>query len=133
MLQTHSIHLFYGNLYSVHADERWSDFVFEQASEWQQIMLAWTAGSGQGHSLLMIKYEDLIADAAAVLSRVLAFLDVPYSSSIVQKLRLELQDEVPLIEYTTDERDYINSIIRSTIDTIRTSNTEFDMSDYLRL
>ena len=136
-IASNTIHLFYGNLYSIPADERWSDFVFEQASEWQQIMLAWTTGSGQGHPLLMIKYEDLIADTAAVLLRVLDFLDVPYKSSIVQtsQFRLELREEVPLslVVYTNDERNYINSIIRSTIDTIRTSNAEFDMSEYLRL
>ena len=96
-------------------------------------MLAWTAGAGQNHPLLIIKYEDLIADSAAVLLRVLEFLDVPYSSSTVRELRLEFQDEVPLVEYTTDERDYINLIIRSTIDTVRTSNAQFDISEYLRL
>ena len=117
--------------YCIITDERWSDFVFEQASEWQQVLLAWTAGS-QNHPLLIVKYEDLIADTAAVLSRVLDFLQAPYSTAVVQDVGVDLQDGNSFVEYTADEREYINSIIKSTIETVKSTNAEFDMSEYLR-
>ena len=70
-----------------------------------------------------------------MLTQILDFLQVPYSAFIVQELSLKLQvSEKVSLTYTSEERDYINSIIKSTIDTLRTNkvDTNCDLTSYLR-
>ena len=88
-------------------------------------MLAWTATS-HNHPLLIVKYEDLIEDTSSVLMEMLDFLQVPYSSSAVQELAMNLNVEEISLTYTSDERDYINSIIKGTIESLRTSKLDTD-------
>lgn len=88
-------------------------------------MLAWTATS-HNHPLLIVKYEDLIEDTSSVLMEMLDFLQVPYSSSTVQELAMNLNVEEISLTYTSDERDYINSIIKGTIESLRTSKLDTD-------
>lgn len=88
-------------------------------------MLAWTATS-HNHPLLIVKYEDLIEDTSSVLMEMLDFLQVPYSSPAVQELAMNLNVEEISLTYTSDERDYINSIIKGTIESLRTSKLDTD-------
>ena len=119
------------------ADERWSDFVLEQVTVWQQIVLSWMTAN-PNHPLLVVKYEDLHLDTEAELMKMLDFLRAPYSASVVQELSLNLNDEEEeqlSVVYTVDEREYINSVIKSTIETLtihKIDDTECDLSLYLR-
>ena len=61
-----------------------------------------------------------------MLMEMLDFLQVPYSSSTVQELAMNLNVEEISLTYTSDERDYINSIIKGTIESLRTSKLDTD-------
>ena len=86
------------------------------------------------HPVLAIKYEDLQLDTVAELKRVLDFLQAPYSTFILEELALNFQEDKPSIVYTADETNYINSLIKSTIETLAASkvNSECDLSSYLK-
>ena len=114
-------------------DERWNDFIFEQATEWQQIVLAWLTNN-HNHPVLTVRYEDLKLDTADELKKMLEFLQVPYSTSMVQDLIQNTYDEKLSIAYTPDDRIYINSVVKSTVETLRTYkiDTKGDILSYLR-
>ena len=107
--------------------------MFEQATEWQQIVLAWMT-SNHDHPLLVIKYEDLKSDTPRELGKMLDFLQVPHRASVLQEFTVNVQDEKPTIDYTSDEIDYINSVVENTIATLRTSNIDdkCDLTSYLK-
>lgn len=86
------------------------------------------------HPLLIVKYEDIKLDTPGELGKMLHFLQVPHRTLMLQEFTVNVQDDKPTIGYTSDEIDYINSIIESTIATLRTSNIgdECDLTSYLR-
>lgn len=114
-------------------DNQWSDFVLEQAKKWQQIIQSWII-SDLNHPVLAVKYEDLRLNAVAELKKILDFLRTPYNTFIIEELALnKFQEKKPSMTYTTDQTNYIYSIIKSTIETLATSkmDTEF-LSSYLQ-
>ena len=106
--------------------------MFEQATEWQQIVLAWMTNN-YDHPLLVVKYEDLKLDTPGELGKMLDFLRVPHSTSVLQEFAVNVQDEKPTIDYTSDEIDFINSVIENTIATLRTNNIhdKCDLTSYI--
>ena len=84
--------------------------------------------------MLVVKYEDFRLSMATELKKMLDYLQAPYSTPIVQELALNVNKEELSVVYTDDERDYINSIIRSTIETLANHKVEdkCDLSVYLR-
>ena len=118
-----------------HVDEGWSDFVLTQAKEWQKVIHSWMIDD-LSHPVLAVKYEDLRLDTAAELKRVLDFLQVPYSSFIVEELTLTIKEDKPSIVYmyTPDQINCINTIIKSTIERLAVSKVDVDyLSSYLKL
>ena len=114
-------------------DNQWSDFVLEQAKKWQQIIQSWIIND-LNHPVLAVKYEDLRLNAVAELKKILDFLRTPYNTFIIEELALnKFQEKKPSMTYTTDQTNYIYSIIKSTIETLATSkmDTEF-LSSYLQ-
>jgi hypothetical protein len=59
--------------YKRHGGRYWRTFVAEKAAKWQQLHEAWWRGFDKS-SMLVIRYEDLVADVAGQLRRVLDFL-----------------------------------------------------------
>ena len=118
---------------NVHADERWNDFVFEQATEWQQIILAWMTNN-HDHPLLIVKYEDVKVETPGELGKMLDFLQISHSTSVLQEFAVNVQDEIPIIDYTSDETDFINSVVENTIATLRASSMDdkCDLTSYLK-
>lgn len=119
---------------TIHADDQWSDFVLEEAKEWQRIIQSWMVDD-LNHPVLAVWYEELRLDAAVELKRMLDFLQVPYNTFIVEELALSFQEDRPSIMnmYTANQINYINSIIKSTIETLADSSIDSEyLSSYLR-
>ena len=109
--------------------------MFQQANEWQQTIQSWVTAD-LNHPVLAVKYEDLRLDTVAELERVLDFLQTPYSTLILEELALNIQEDNLSVVYTTDQRHYVNSIIKSTIETLATLKVDselLDLSSYLKL
>ena len=119
---------------TIHADDQWSDFVLEEAKEWQRIIQSWMVDD-LNHPVLAVWYEELQLDAAVELKRMLDFLQVPYNTFIVEELALSFQEDRPSIMnmYTANQINYINSIIKSTIETLADSSIDSEyLSSYLK-
>ncbi len=114
-------------------DTQWSDFVLEQIKRWQQIFQSWIIDD-LNHPVLAVKYEDLRLNTVNELKRVLDFLRTPYNPFIVEELALnKFQENKPPVMYTTDQTNYINSIIKSTIETLAASKMDSEyLSSYLK-
>lgn len=119
---------------TIHADDQWSNFVLEEAKEWQRIIQSWMVDD-LNHPVLAVWYEELRLDAAVELKRMLDFLQVPYNTFIVEELALSFQEDRPSIMnmYTANQINYINSIIKSTIETLADSSIDSEyLSSYLK-
>ena len=119
---------------TIHADDQWSGFVLEEAKEWQRIIQSWMVDD-LNHPVLAVWYEELRLDAAVELKRMLDFLQVPYNTFIVEELALSFQEDRPsnMNMYTANQINYINSIIKSTIETLADSSIDSEyLSSYLR-
>ena len=119
---------------TIHADDQWSDFVLEEAKEWQRIIQSWMVDD-LNHPVLAVWYEELRLDVAVELKRMLDFLQVPYNTFIVEELALSFQEDRPSIMnmYTASQINYINSIVKSTIETLADSSIDSEyLSSYLK-
>ena len=114
-------------------DNQWSDFVLEQAKKWQQIIQSWIIDD-LNHPVLVVKYEDLRLNAVVELKRVLDFLRTPYNTFIIEELALnKFQEKKPSMTYTTEQINYIYSIIKGTIETLAASKMDSEfLSSYLK-
>ena len=119
---------------TIHADDQWSGFVLEEAKEWQRIIQSWMVDD-LNNPVLTVWYEELRLDVAVELKRMLDFLQVPYNTFIVEELALSFQEDRPSIMnmYTANQINYINSIIKSTIETLADSSIDSEyLSSYLK-
>ena len=119
---------------TIHADDQWSGFVLEEAKEWQRIIQSWMVDD-LNHPVLAVWYEELRLDVAVELKRMLDFLQVPYNTFIVEELALSFQEDRPSIMnmYMANQINYINSIIKSTIETLADSSIDSEyLSSYLK-
>ena len=114
-------------------DNQWSDFVLEQAKKWQQIIQSWIIDD-LNRPVLVVKYEDLRLNAVAELKKVLDFLRTPYNTFIIEELALnKFQEKKPSMTYTTEQINYIYSIIKGTIETLAASKMDGEfLSSYLK-
>ena len=88
------------------------------------------------HPVLAVKYEDLRLDTVPEFERILDFLQAPYSALVLEELVLNIQEDNLSTAYATEERNYINSIIKSTIETLAAHEVDselLDLSSYLKL
>jgi hypothetical protein len=116
-----------------HVDNQWSDFVLEQAKKWQQIIQSWIIDD-LNHPVLAVKYEDLRLNSVDELRKVLDFLRTPYNPFIVEELALnKFQENKSSMMYTNDQTNYINAIIKSTVETLAASKMDSEyLSSYLK-
>ena len=66
-------------------NQDWNAFVHTQAVEWQKTVLGWTVNSA-GHSVVVVKYEDMKTNTSKELRRMLHFLQVPYTETQFQSV-----------------------------------------------
>lgn len=94
----------------------WNNFVHEQAIIWEQTVLTWII-SNHNHSVLIVKYEDIINNTESELRRMLDFLQVPYSSSRLKEVvtrgykKYRREHSEMFEHYTTGQRDTVRSTI----------------------
>ena len=66
-------------------NQDWNAFVHTQAVEWQKTVLGWTVNSA-GHSVIVVKYEDMKTKHLKELQKMLHFLRVPYTETQFQSV-----------------------------------------------
>lgn len=81
------------------------------------------------HPVLVVKFEDLQMDTVAELKRMLDFLQTPYSNAGVEELGLSISKDEPSLVYTTDEINYINSMVENTIEALAVHGVDSDRCD----
>lgn len=103
--------------------EKWEAFVSNRAIHWQQMISSWLLDN-KNHPVLVVKYEDLELDIMDELSRILSFLDVPYSNSKLDGVKWKGKQSVEETakSYSADQVMYINTIVRAAI-TALSANT----------
>ena len=102
-------------------NKEWNVYVHRKAVKWQQTILAWVVNN-MGHPVLVVKYEDMKANMSRELRRMLDFLQVPYTEAQFQsvvnsgyeKFRRHHSSQDDYDHYTSEQRAFVNSIIRTT-------------------
>ena len=96
-------------------------YVHQKALKWQQTILAWVVNN-MDHPVIVIRYEDMKANTSRELRRMLGFLQVPYTEAQFQrvvnngyeKFRRHHSPQDDYDHYTSEQRAYVNSVIRTT-------------------
>ena len=108
---------------AIHAGEnrKWNVSVHRKALKWQQTIFAWVVNN-MDHPVIVIRYEDMKANTSRELQRMLDFLQVPYTEAQFQRVvnngyekfkrRHSPRDDYD--HYTSEQRAFVNSVIRST-------------------
>ena len=102
-------------------NKEWNMYVYIQTLKWQRTILAWVVNN-MGHSVLVVKYEDMKANMSKELRRMLNFLQVPYTEAQFQsvvtsgyeKFRRHHSSQDDYDHYTSEQRAFVNSVIRTT-------------------
>ena len=114
-------------------NSNWNDFVHEQATIWEQTVLAWIANN-HNHPVLVVKYEDIKNNTQAEMRRMLDFLQVPYSSSrlnevVARGYRMYQREHSDTFDhYTSGQRDIVRSAIERVSKSLR-ENGLLDMAN----
>ncbi len=119
----------------------WNTLVHTGGNRWQRTLLNWVGSARQlNHPLLVVHYEDLLADTVKEVSRMLDFLHQDYSRT---ELATKLKDGYGKFHrshsaaddydhYTKDQRLYINSMITSTESKLQqTHNEQLHLMEYI--
>ena len=96
-------------------------YVHTQALRWQRTIFAWMVNN-MGHPVVVVKYEDMKANTSKELRRMLNFLQVPYTEAQFQsvvtsgyeKFRRHHSSQDDYDHYTSEQRAFVNSVIRTT-------------------
>ena len=77
--------------------------------------------SGNGHPVLVVRYEDIKADTVREVKRMLEFLKFPYKESeLVERLAIGFNDfhraSHPTFEhYTAEQKEYVRAKVKETV------------------
>ena len=116
----------------------WNIFVHEMSIRWQKTIVKW---STSGHSVLVVRYEDLKKDYLTEVVRMLDFLKQNYMyADLVMKLRggfdlfkrkHSVSDQFE--HYTKEQKIKINTIIRETTEILKKHESDhlFQLRQYL--
>ena len=96
-------------------------YVHTQALRWQRTIFAWMVNN-MGHPVIVVKYEKMKANTSKELRRMLEFLQVPYTEAQFQsvvnsgyeKFRRHHSSQDDYDHYTSEQRAFVNSVIRTT-------------------
>lgn len=120
----------------------WDEFLHTYMKAWVKRIQNWVLKVLPEHPVLVVRYEDLKIDSTREVERMLAFLQLPFSSDQVsQKLEEDFttfkrvhSDESEFEHYTDDQRDHINSAILQVVELAEASNMThvLRLNEYLR-
>lgn len=127
----------------VHTDSNgWDEFLHTYMKAWVKRIQNWVLKVLPEHPVLVVRYEDLKIDTTREVERMLAFLQLPFSSDQVsQKLEEDFttfkrvhSDESEFEHYTDDQRDHIKSAILQVVKLAEASNMThvLRLNEYLR-
>ena len=96
-------------------------YVHQKAVKWQKTIFAWVVNN-VGHPVNVIKYEDMKTNPSRELRRMLDFLQVSYTEAQFQrvvnngyeKFKRHHSPRDDYDHYTSEQRAFVNSVIRST-------------------
>ena len=111
-------------LYQSGENEDWNNWVHNQSLIWKSTVLAWVVDN-HNHSVLVIRYEDLKADTAVGLRKMLDFLQVPYTEQRLQEVitqgfkEFERRHYEEFDHYTREQRNFVRSAIKDTLSVLK--------------